>query len=78
MTSTAVNVLVIDPIMYCVSSVGAVVGSSRAEPTCRDHTSVPSLTTPALTAGECHWTLRLAHLALEVAHQSVSQRQVTR
>jgi len=54
MTNTAVNVLVIDPIMYCVSSFGAVIGSSRAAPTCIDHTSVPSLTTPTLTAGECH------------------------
>src|SRR6186997_2320089 len=55
MTNTAVNVLVIEPIMYCVSSVGAVTGSRRAEPTCADHTRVPSLTMPALTAGECHW-----------------------
>jgi len=54
MISTAVNVLVIEPIMYCVSSVGPVTGSRRAAPGCVDQTSTPSLTTPALTAGECH------------------------
>jgi hypothetical protein len=54
MMSTAVNVLVIEPIMYCVSSVGVVIGSSRAEPMWVDQTSSPSRTMPALTAGERH------------------------
>jgi len=38
-TSTAVKVLVIDPIMNWVSSSAGVAGSTRAAPTCCDQTS---------------------------------------
>ena len=60
MMSTAVKVLVIEPIMYCVSSPGATAPSTRAEPTWPDQTSRPSRTTPALTAGErqSRWAAR--------------------
>ncbi len=48
MTSSAVNVFVIEPMRYCVSAVGAA-PSTRPRPAC--HASPPSRTTPATSEG---------------------------
>jgi hypothetical protein len=51
MTSTAVKLLVIEPIITWVSSCAGVGGSSRARPTWLDQASSPSRATPTDSPG---------------------------
>ena len=74
MISTAVNVLVIEPIMYCVSSVGAAerVQPGRADVGGPHERAVPD--NAGADRGRVPLTLRLAHPALEVPDQPRAQR----